>query len=99
MPASFTDINKKAGNVKTTPAAIDSPAEPVVWIILFSRIVVLKYFRPMEIARTAIGIEAETVSPAFNARNTDAAPKRIPKNAPIITDFIVNSATFAESAI
>jgi hypothetical protein len=42
-------------------------------------------------ARTAIGIEAETVSPAFNARKTVAAPNKIPKNAPIIIDLRVNS--------
>jgi hypothetical protein len=45
-----------------------SPALPVVWIILFSRIVVFKKSLPNAIAKTAIGIEAETVRPAFNAR-------------------------------
>jgi hypothetical protein len=28
-----------AGTVKTTPPATDSPAEPIVWTMLFSRIV------------------------------------------------------------
>ena len=28
-----------AGTVNTTPPAIDSPAEPIVWTMLFSRIV------------------------------------------------------------
>ena len=31
--------NRKPGRVNTTPAAIDSPAEPMVWTMLFSRIV------------------------------------------------------------
>ena len=62
------DKKRKPGKVKTTPAAIDYPAEPVVCIMLFSRMVVLKNFLPIEMASTAIGIEAETVSQAFNAR-------------------------------
>ena len=51
--------NRNPGKVNTTPAAIDSPAEPVVWIILFSKIVVLKNFLPIDMARTAIGMEAD----------------------------------------
>ena len=54
--------------MKTTPAAIDSPAEPAVWMMLFSRMLVRSSLRPSEIASTAIGIEAETVRPAFSAR-------------------------------
>ena len=54
--------------MKTTPAAIDSPAEPMVWMMLFSRMVVLRSLRPSEMAMTAMGIEAETVRPALSAR-------------------------------
>ena len=54
--------------MKTTPAATDSPAEPIVWTMLFSRIVDLPSFLKTAIERTAIGTEAETVSPARSAR-------------------------------
>src|SRR5438093_572542 len=50
--------------VKTTPAATDSPAEPMVWTMLFSRIVLFPSFLNTAMERTAIGIEAETVRPA-----------------------------------
>ena len=60
--------NKSAGTVNTTPAATDSPAEPIVWTILLSRIVALPNFLKMEIANTAIGIEALTVRPTFKPR-------------------------------
>ena len=83
--------NRKPGRVNTTPAAMDSPADPVVWIILFSRIVVLKNFLPNVMAITAIGMDAETVSPAFNARYTVAAPKMMPNMQPSKMDFSVNS--------
>gem|GEM_PF-6621886 len=59
---------RNPGSVKTTPAAIDSPAEPMVWTRLFSRIVEPPSFFNSEIESTAIGIEAETVSPALSAR-------------------------------
>ena len=54
--------------MNTTPAATDSPAEPIVWTMLFSRIVELPIFLKTAIARTAMGTEAETVSPARRAR-------------------------------
>jgi hypothetical protein len=54
--------------VKTTPPAIDSPADPIVWTMLFSRIVEPPIFLSTEMARTAIGIEALTVSPARRPR-------------------------------
>jgi hypothetical protein len=50
--------------VKITPAATDSPAEPVVWTMLFSRMVALPSARSRLIESTAIGIEADTVRPA-----------------------------------
>ena len=53
-----------AGSVKITPPAIDSPAEPVVCTILFSRMVTLPKARRMLMESTAMGIEAETVRPA-----------------------------------
>ncbi len=56
--------NTSAGSVKMTPAATDSPAEPVVCTMLFSRIVALPSARSRLIESTAIGIEAETVRPA-----------------------------------
>ena len=52
--------------VKITPAARDSPAEPVVCTMLFSRIVERPNARRMLMERTEMGMEAETVSPARN---------------------------------
>ncbi len=54
-----------AGNVKMTPAAIDWPALPVVWTMMFSRIELRPKMRRMLIDSTAIGIDAATVSPAL----------------------------------
>jgi hypothetical protein len=61
-------------------------------MMLFSKMVVFKNRLPSVMAMTAMGMEAETVRPAFSARYTVAAPKIIPKSAPVITDLIVNSA-------
>ena len=80
-----------AGKVKITPAATDSPAEPVVCTILFSRIVDLPNARRMEIESTEIGIDAETVSPARSPTYTDTAPNSAPKIAPRITARQLNS--------
>ena len=80
-----------AGRVKITPAATDSPAEPVVCTMLFSRIVDLPNARRMEIDSTEIGIDAETVSPARNPTYTDTAPNSAPKIAPRITARQLNS--------
>ncbi len=62
-----------AGRVKATPAAIDSPAEPVVWTSVFSRIDAwepraFEKARNRVIESTAIGTDAETVSPTRSAR-------------------------------
>ncbi len=54
--------------VKTTPEASDSPADPIVWTMLFSRIVEPPKRLSTEMASTAIGIDALTVSPARNPR-------------------------------
>jgi hypothetical protein len=53
-----------AGRVKITPPATASPAEPVVCTMLFSRMVARPRARSRLMDRTAMGIEADTVSPA-----------------------------------
>ena len=53
-----------AGRVKMTPPATASPADPVVCTMLFSRMVARPRARSRLIERTAMGIDAETVSPA-----------------------------------
>ena len=63
-----------AGIVTPTPKAIDSPAEPAVWTMLFSRIVALRVPKIREKARksvidsTATGIDAETVIPTRSTK-------------------------------
>jgi hypothetical protein len=55
--------------VNTTAAATDSPADPVVCVMLCSRIARLPpRGRSSAIATTAIGTDAETVRPTRNAR-------------------------------
>src|SRR5919201_12527 len=81
-----------AGIVKTTPPATDSPAEPIVWTMLFSRIVDPPSVLRTEIASTAIGIDALTVRPARSPRYTVDAPKIRPNTTPMRIAFIVNSA-------
>jgi len=54
----------RAGRVKMTPDAIDWPAFPVVWTMLFSRIEALPKARRIEMERTEMGMEAATVRPA-----------------------------------
>ena len=54
-----------AGKVKMTPEAIDWPALPVLWTMLFSRMLALPKARRMEIERTEMGIDAATVRPAL----------------------------------
>src|SRR5438034_5667211 len=78
--------------VKTTPPATDSPADPIVWTMLFSRIVEPPSFFSTEIASTAIGIEALTVRPARRPRYTVDAPKSKPNSEPMTIAFSVNSA-------
>ena len=81
----------KAGIVNMTPAASDSPAEPVVCTMLFSRMVERPNARRMLMDRTEIGMDAETVSPARRPTYTVTAPKSSPKSAPRITARRVNS--------
>ncbi len=78
--------------MKTTPAATDSPAEPIVWTILFSRMVEPPKRLSTEMASTAIGMEALTVRPARRPRYTVDAPKISPKIAPSRIALTVNSA-------
>jgi len=61
-------MSRIAGIVNTTPADTESAAEPVVWTMLFSRIVERPSQRKIVIDNTAIGIDALTVSPIFSAR-------------------------------
>ena len=91
-----TSISKpnsiSAGIVTPTPKAIDSPADPAVCVMLFSRIVALRSPKAMLIARnsvidsTATGIDAETVRPTRSTRYKDDAPKTIPSSVPASTD-------------
>jgi hypothetical protein len=77
--------------VKTTPAATDSPAEPVVCTILLRRIcgsvfpIARVMARKIVIESTAMGIEALTVSPTFRARYTLDAAKTRPRMHPRTT--------------
>src|SRR6185369_14770953 len=90
----------RAGIVTPTPKAIDSPAEPVVWTMLFSRIVARRIrvmaekARNSEIERTAMGIDAETVIPTFSTRYIDDAEKMMPRIVPVSTAGQVNSGMF-----
>jgi hypothetical protein len=61
-------MSSSAGSVKAMPAARDSPAEPVVCTMLFSRIVARPKARKIVIESTAMGMDALTVSPTFSAR-------------------------------
>src|SRR5947208_464178 len=81
-----------AGIVNTTPPATDSPADPIVWTMLFSRMVEPPSFFNTEIASTAIGIDALTVRPARSPRYTVDAPKSSPNSTPMTTALRVNSA-------
>src|SRR6266536_2040251 len=68
--------------VKTTPAATESLAEPVVCTMLFSRIDVRPSARKMVIDSTAIGIDELTVRPILSARYTLDALKMRPSATP-----------------
>ena len=62
-----------AGIVTPRPNAIDSPAEPAVWTMLFSRMVAsrspnFESSRKMVMERTATGMEALTVNPTLRTR-------------------------------
>src|ERR1700723_4149075 len=84
--------NISAGIVNITPAASDSPADPVVCTMLFSRIVERPNARRILMDKTEIGMDADTVSPARNPTYTVTAPKSSPNNPPRITARNENSA-------
>ena len=97
-PSSIT-----AGIVTPTPNAIDSPAEPVVCTMLFSRMVARRMPNSRENSRnkvidsTATGIDADTVMPTLSTRYSDEAPKTMPSTAPTITAGQVNSGNWTSS--
>src|SRR5690606_3859679 len=66
----------RAGSVKITPAASDSPADADVCTMLFSRMFESLKNRRIAIEITAAGIDADTVSPANSPRYA-FAPARI----------------------
>ncbi len=92
-----------AGIVTPTPKAIDSPAEPVVCTMLFSKIVAGRKPNMRENARNSVidstdtGIDAETVIPTLSTRYNDEAPKMMPSTAPTTTAGQVNSRIRASS--
>src|SRR5882762_1719294 len=80
-----------AGIVKTTPAATESLADPVVCTMLFSRIEVRPRARKIVIDSTAIGMDELTVSPILSARYTLDALKISPSSTPRIRARAVSS--------
>ena len=93
-----------AGMVTPRPKANDSPAEPAVCVMLFSRID--ESLPPTFLARpnrvmaiTATGIEALTVRPTFSTRYSEEAPKTIPRMTPMNSARKVISGSFASAGI
>ena len=90
--------SNSAGIVTPKPKAIDSPAEPVVCVMLFSRIVAGRSPKMRAIPRnsviesTATGMDADTVMPTLSTRYSDEAPNRMPRITPAVTAGQVNSA-------
>ena len=85
----------RAGNVKMTPAARDSPADPTVWTILFSRMLPLPKIRKMATAITATGMDALTVKPTLSPIYALAAAKMIPRIIPVKIALKVNSGRYS----
>ena len=89
-----------AGSVKIAPAATDSPAEPIVCTMLFSRMESLRRItRIIPIEITAAGIEADTVIPTRSPRYAFAAPNTIDRRIPIKSAVTVNSGTTLSAGI
>ena len=89
-----------AGMVTPRPNAIDSPADPAVCTMLFSRMVASRRpsfdnTRKSVMAITATGIEALTVNPTFSTRYSEDAPKMIPSTVPITMGITVISRRLA----
>ena len=99
MPHSFAHINK-TGSVKIHPAARDSPAEPMVCTILFSKIESLRIStRITAIEITAAGMEAEMVIPTRKPKYALAPPNSTASSTPTITAVTVSSKGFLSAAI
>ncbi len=98
--SAFSENPRKisAGMEKITPAAADSPADPVVWTMLFSKMVERPKARRMLMESTAIGIEADTVNPARSPTYTETAPNSMPNSDPNITARRLNSATLSSAS-
>ena len=76
------------------PAARDSPAEPMVWTMLFSRMEsFLRMNRMTPIDRTAAGMDAEMVIPTRSPRYALAAPKTTARRIPRMMEVTVISGT------
>ena len=93
-----------AGIVTPTPNAIDSPAEPAVCTMLFSRIVASRSpnfdsSRKSVIEMTATGIDALTVRPTFSTRYSDDAPNTMPRIVPTRTGRNVSSRMFRSAGM
>ncbi len=93
-----------AGIVTPMPNAIDSPAEPAVCTMLFSKIVRFRKpnwasTRNSAIEITATGIEALTVSPTFNTKYNEDAPNTTPSTVPAKSGTRVNSGRLADAGI
>jgi hypothetical protein len=90
--------------VQPRPNASDSPAEPAVCVMLFSRIVdsrppIFLATPNRVMAMTATGIDALTVSPTFSTRYSDDAPKIMPSTVPMIRARQVSSGRLLEAGI
>ena len=83
--------NTSAGSVKMTPEAMDWPALPVVWTMLFSRMEARPNARRMLMDSTEMGIDAATVRPARRPTYTVTAPNMMPKMEPSSSARKVNS--------
>ena len=94
---SFAHI-KRAGIVKIAPAARDSPAEPIVCTMLFSRMESrLRMILMIPMERTAAGIDAEIVIPTRSPRYEFAAPKSTASRIPIrIETGVISGRTLSE---
>ena len=86
--------------VKIEPAARDSPAEPIVWTILLSRIESLRMMILITVIEiTAAGMDADTVSPTLRPRYAFAAPKTTASTMPSMTDAGVISVVTLSAGI
>ena len=96
---SFAQI-KSAGMVKIEPAARDSPAEPIVWTMLLSRMESLRMMILITVIEiTAAGMDADTVSPTLRPRYAFAAPKTTARTMPSMTDAGVISVVTLSAGI